>query len=423
MLKSASLQGGGNITIANKLIEDMENTIKQKLGDYIYGTGETSMEKIVGMLLSLNKKTIAVAESVTGGLVAKKITDVPGSSNYFLSSMVTYSNESKIRDLKIPEELIKEHGAVSEQACKAMALAIKNISSADIGLATTGIAGPVGGVNEKSVGLAFIGLATELGCKVEKYLFSGTRDVIRIKTAQTALDMVRRHLITEHKYRILRVKFKTTKNLEYFNLLILTVKLDSMRCFIAIPLSSDTHQELSKIQSRLKETEADVGWVKSDNIHLTLKFLGDVEEEKTKIICKKLREMVNQFTSFETDMGKLGTFPSLSNPRVIWIGLSKNADRIIKLQQRIEEVTEPLGFEKETRPFHPHLTLGRVRGKKNIQKLVEKLKSLPLPQFKPITVDRIILFQSILKPTGAEYTALDEFKLMVDPVRDLKNAK
>lgn len=186
---------GGSVTIAQKLIEDMENTIKQKLGDYIYGTGDASMEKIVGMLLSINKKTIAVAESITGGLVAKKITDIPGSSNYFLSGMVTYSNESKIRDLKISEELIKEHGAVSEQVCKAMALAIKNISSADIGLATTGIAGPSGGTSNKSLGLAFIALATELGCKVEKHQFLGTRDVIRIKTAQTAFNMVRRHLI------------------------------------------------------------------------------------------------------------------------------------------------------------------------------------------------------------------------------------
>ncbi len=186
---------GGSVTIAQKLIEDMENTIKQKLGDYIYATGETSMEKVVGMLLSINKKTIAVAESITGGLVAKKITDVPGSSNYFLSSMVTYSNESKIRDLKIPEELLKENGAVSEQVAKAMALAIKNISSADIGLAATGIAGPSGGTSNKSVGIAFVGIATELGCKVEKHQFPGIRDVIRIKTAQTALDMVRRHLI------------------------------------------------------------------------------------------------------------------------------------------------------------------------------------------------------------------------------------
>ncbi len=187
---------GGSGTIAQKLIEDMETTIKQKLGDNIYATGETSMEKVVGMLLSINKKTIAIAESITGGLIAKKITDVPGSSQYFLSSMVTYCNESKIRDLKIPEQLIKEHGAVSEQVAKAMALAIKNTSSANIGLSTTGIAGPSGGLQNKGLGLVYIGLATQQECKVEKYQFSGTRSMIRTKTAQTALDMVRRHLIT-----------------------------------------------------------------------------------------------------------------------------------------------------------------------------------------------------------------------------------
>ena len=184
-----------------------------------------------------------------------------------------------------------------------------------------------------------------------------------------------------------------------------------MRCFIAIPLPTDITQTLSKIQSHLKETEADVGWVKSDNIHLTLKFLGNVEEEKIKTICHKLREVTNDFSSFETEMGKLGTFPSLSNPRVIWTGISKNADKISKLQQRIEETLMALGFERETRPFHAHLTLGRVKSKKNINKLIEKLESLTLPQFAPLAVDRIILFQSILKPTGAEYTALDGFQL------------
>lgn len=183
-----------------------------------------------------------------------------------------------------------------------------------------------------------------------------------------------------------------------------------MRCFIAIPLTGDITQGLSKIQSQLKETGADVGWIKSDNIHLTLKFLGDVEETKVKIICQKLKEVVNKSACFESGIEKLGTFPSISNPRVVWIGMSKNEDKIIKLQQRIEEILEPLGFEKELRPFHPHLTLGRVKSKKNINQLIEKLKSLPVPPFEPIIVDRIILFQSILKPTGAEYTALDEFK-------------
>jgi 2'-5' RNA ligase len=184
-----------------------------------------------------------------------------------------------------------------------------------------------------------------------------------------------------------------------------------MRCFIAIPLPSETHQELSQIQSQLKETEADVKWVKNDNIHLTLKFLGDVKEEKIKIISKELRGVANKSTGFESGIGNLGTFPTLSNPRVIWIGISKNEDKIVKLQQRIEEILTPLGFERETRPFHAHLTLGRVRSKKNINRLTEKLKSLSSPEFKPFMIDKITLFQSTLKPTGAEYSALDEFKL------------
>ncbi|MDD5455241.1 MAG: RNA 2',3'-cyclic phosphodiesterase [Candidatus Ratteibacteria bacterium] len=187
-----------------------------------------------------------------------------------------------------------------------------------------------------------------------------------------------------------------------------------MRCFIAIPLPKYTHEELAKIQSQLKETKADVAWVKTDNIHLTLKFLGNVDETKIQLISQKLKDSLSKCVSFETDIGKLGAFPTLSNPRVIWIGIDKNEDKIKNLQKITEEILGPFGFEKETRPFHPHLTLGRVRDKKNIQKLTEKLKSLPLPQLKPITVDKIILFQSILKPTGAEYNTLNEFQLKVE---------
>ena len=184
-----------------------------------------------------------------------------------------------------------------------------------------------------------------------------------------------------------------------------------MRCFIAIPLPNQTHQELHKIQSQLKETGADVKWVKSDNIHLTLKFLGDAEGTKIATISQKLKEIASGYPCFETIIGKLGTFPTLSNPRVIWLGIDKNEDKINNMQKRIEEVLEPLGFPKETRVFHSHLTLGRVRSKKNIQNLTEKIKTLSLPQLVPITVDKMILFQSILKPSGAEYTALEEFGL------------
>ena len=184
-----------------------------------------------------------------------------------------------------------------------------------------------------------------------------------------------------------------------------------MRCFIAIPLSSQSHKELAQIQLNLKETDSDVKWVKSENIHLTLKFLGDIEETKIATISQKLQEVVKIHNYFEILVGKLGTFPNLLNPRVIWIGINKNEDKINNLQKNTEEALTPLGLEKEMRAFHPHLTLGRVRSKKNIKQLTEKIKTLQLPQFQPITVNKIVLFQSILKPSGAEYTVLEEFKL------------
>lgn len=194
-----------------------------------------------------------------------------------------------------------------------------------------------------------------------------------------------------------------------------------MRCFIAIPLPSKTQQELSKIQSQLKETEADVKWVEPDNIHLTLKFLGEIDRTKIKTISQQLKELISKYTRFETCMGKLGTFPTLSNPRVIWLDINKNEDTINDLKKKIEEILQPFGLEKETRPFRPHLTLGRVKSKKNIQRLTEAIKSFSFPQSKPFAIGKIVLFQSILKPQGAEYTVLDEFQLKVDPVRDLIN--
>jgi 2'-5' RNA ligase len=184
-----------------------------------------------------------------------------------------------------------------------------------------------------------------------------------------------------------------------------------MRCFIAIPIPNEIHHELSRIQSQLKETEPDIKWGNPENIHLTLKFLGEIGQTKARIISQQLKGLTNKHSCFDASIGRPGAFPTLSNPRVIWLDINKNGDKINNLQQEIEEKLQSLGFEKETRPFHPHLTLGRVRSKKNIQKLAEKLKALPLPQFNPVTIDKIIFFQSILKPAGAEYTVLDEFKL------------
>ncbi|HEX8961037.1 MAG TPA: nicotinamide-nucleotide amidohydrolase family protein [Geobacteraceae bacterium] len=148
----------------------------------------------VGELLRRKALTLSLAESCTGGLVAKLVTDVAGSSDYFLEGAITYSNAAKVRALGVSPGLLAEHGAVSSETACAMAEGMRKNSGSDIALAVTGIAGPGGGSAEKPVGTVFIALATAAGCRVERRCFSGNRDEIRWSTAFTALDWLRRHL-------------------------------------------------------------------------------------------------------------------------------------------------------------------------------------------------------------------------------------
>lgn len=166
-----------------------------KLGDNAYATGEDGMEAAVARLLTERGMTIATAESCTGGLIAKRLTDVPGSTAYMERGLVTYSNLSKTEQLGVPKETLETHGAVSEETVKAMAEGVRWYSNTDLGLAVTGIAGPGGGTDEKPVGLVYIGLATEDGVTVKKCKFAGGRAEVRYATSQKALDMVRRRLV------------------------------------------------------------------------------------------------------------------------------------------------------------------------------------------------------------------------------------
>jgi nicotinamide-nucleotide amidase len=147
-------------------------------------------------LLKQKRVTLSIAESCTGGLIAKRITDIPGSSAYFLEGAVTYGNDAKIRRLQVPEDLINKEGAVSSAVAMAMARGIRKESGSDIGLAVTGIAGPDGGTDEKPVGTVYLAIATGSGCKAKKYLFNWSRDKIRIITSVTAMDWLRRHLLS-----------------------------------------------------------------------------------------------------------------------------------------------------------------------------------------------------------------------------------
>lgn len=180
---------------AEAVIEKTESAIRERLKDAVYGVDGQTMEEIVGVLLKQRRLTIAVAESCTGGLISKRLTDVSGSSGYFMSAAVVYSNRAKVDMLHVPDELLEKHGAVSREVAAAMAQGIRNAAKTDFGISVTGIAGPTGGSAEKPVGLVFMALASSEGVKVEEHRFLGDRGQIRMKASQAALDMVRRHLI------------------------------------------------------------------------------------------------------------------------------------------------------------------------------------------------------------------------------------
>jgi len=156
--------------------------------------GET-MEEVVGLKLSVGRYSLAVAESCTGGLIAERLTSVPGASKFFVEGVVTYSNDAKIRTLGVEPILLLEHGAVSAEVAEAMAEGVRERAGTDFGLSVTGIAGPDGGSEEKPVGLVYIALADDAHTEHRKLMIPGDRHLIRWRTSQAALDLLRRRLI------------------------------------------------------------------------------------------------------------------------------------------------------------------------------------------------------------------------------------
>jgi len=186
---------GNERATAEAEVARLEGALRERVGEAIYGLDDETLEGVVGRLLTERGMTISLAESCTGGLVATRVTDVSGSSNYFRLAVVAYSNAAKEMLLGVPHDLIVEHGAVSEPVAKAMAEGVRRIGKTDIGVGITGIAGPTGGTAEKPVGLTYIALSYEGGTKGEKFLFGGDRQMNRWRAATAVLDMVRRHFL------------------------------------------------------------------------------------------------------------------------------------------------------------------------------------------------------------------------------------
>ena len=179
---------------AQEMIEKDSKRLRGLLGDLVYGQDEQTLAEVVGVKLAEAKKKLAVAESCTGGLIAKMLTDVPGSSGYFTHGWVTYSDEAKTGELGVKRELIEKHGAISQEVAQAMARGAKQEAGTDFAIGVTGIAGPGGGTDQKPVGLVYIALEGLGRLDVRRYIFSHSRGHIRHRTALTALNMLRLRL-------------------------------------------------------------------------------------------------------------------------------------------------------------------------------------------------------------------------------------
>jgi len=184
----------GTAEEARKLVDLTGAEIYRRLGEYVFATDDEKIEATVGTLLQKCGLTLSVAESCTAGLLGGRITNVPGSSAYFLGGVIAYSNELKERILGVPRETLDRCGAVSEETAVAMVRGVCALTGADIGLAVTGVAGPGGGTSEKPVGLVYIALAAEQHLDCRRFVLPGHRGAVREGTVNTALNMLKRYL-------------------------------------------------------------------------------------------------------------------------------------------------------------------------------------------------------------------------------------
>lgn len=183
-----------------------------------------------------------------------------------------------------------------------------------------------------------------------------------------------------------------------------------LRLFIALPLPPEVETELDRLLEQLRPKSSNVKWVPAKNIHLTVKFLGDTDEKTVGKITRALDEVAPQYQPFETTIDRIGAFPNLRRPRVIWVAGSEPIEGATRLARDVDLRMRKLRFEKEKRFFKAHLTLGRVRQGRQVDELAKYLESFRLKPI-PLTLDRLVLFKSTLTPQGAIYDRLHEARL------------
>ncbi len=184
-----------------------------------------------------------------------------------------------------------------------------------------------------------------------------------------------------------------------------------MRTFIAIVLTREIRDCLAGIQEQLKKCRADVRWVQPENIHLTLKFLGERDEKKIEKIKEVIEEIAREKVCFSVRLCNIGAFPKVESPRIIWAGIDEGERETQDLAYELEEKIAKIGIPKEDKPFSSHITIARLKSPSNRECLVQELKKLPKIQDKKFPVTKITLFKSTLTTKGPIYEVLKEADL------------
>ncbi len=189
----------------------------------------------------------------------------------------------------------------------------------------------------------------------------------------------------------------------------------SIRSFIAIDLSDPARRQIEAFIQELRKSDAQVGWVRTEGIHLTLKFLGNAAPESIEEIKPALARIASQTAPIRIEPSGCGAFPTIKSPRVIWVGLLGQIGRLAELVLRVETALVPLGFEPEGRPFNPHLTVGRVKGRLRLLALQQILLARRDFTAEPFDAAEVVLYKSDLRPDGARYTPLFKAPFFTDP--------
>lgn len=188
-------------------------------------------------------------------------------------------------------------------------------------------------------------------------------------------------------------------------------RVSLIRTFLAIELPRALLSKIEEVQVGLRSSQADVRWVSLENLHLTLKFFGNIDESQIEPIVQSIDQAVQETPPIHLRAKGMGAFPNLRNPRVIWIGFVEGKEDLTSFQNKLEIEFEKIGFPREDRPFHPHLTLGRVRSSRGKEDLIKRMERYKEEEFGEILVEKVVLFKSDLRPSGPIYTPLREMRL------------